>query len=452
MPLAVALLALSAVADRAAALDEVVFAGRGYGHGAGMSQWGAYGMARRGAGHVAILRHFYRGAVLRTSPRAAGSIRVLLADGRSSVPLVAGAGHVLLGADGRRVPLAYGRVHTITPAGPGRLRVRLSGPGVVVEAPARVVVDAAAARREPVRFAGRPYRGVLSIERSGAGIRVLNRVAVEEYLRGVVAAEVPASWPAETLNAQAIAARTVAVRSLNGTAAFDVYADVRSQAYLGVAAEHGATSAAVAATRGQILEYGGEPILALYHSSSGGRTAAAEDALEGLGPYPYLRSVPDPGDVFSPLHRWTERRPARRVAAALGFRGSLSSLLVSVHGGRVREVEAVGAGATTRVTGPALRFALELPSAAFRVVAIRAGVDRAGRLRGRALSGSGSVRRVVLQRVDASGLWRPAGRLAVRAGGAFSGRVSPRPARIRVIVDGVAGSPIPVPGGRTVSR
>ncbi len=80
---------------------------------------------------------------------------------------------------------------------------------------------------------------------------------LERYVRGVVAAEMPSSWPLAALEAQAIASRTYALTDHAGGSRFDVYSDTRSQVYLGHAAETAATNAAVAATAGQIVDLRG---------------------------------------------------------------------------------------------------------------------------------------------------------------------------------------------------
>ena len=107
------------------------------------------------------------------------------------------------------------------------------------------------------------------------GLSVVNVVSLENYLRGVVAREMPSTWKPEALEAQAIAARTYAVATRKAAASpFDLYPDERSQVYGGISAEGSAASAAVDATAGQVVLYQGQPIVTYFSSSSGGRTAA----------------------------------------------------------------------------------------------------------------------------------------------------------------------------------
>lgn len=144
---------------------------------------------------------------------------------------------------------------------------------------------------------GRTYRGRLRLVDSGQSkIQVINVVGIEDYLYGVVGAELSSKAPEErdALLAQAVAARTYAVQSLGKHAleGFDVCATVHCQAYQGVGRESDMAKSAVDMTRGQILVYGGQPISAVYHASSGGATAAAEQvwATRYSG---YLRPVID---------------------------------------------------------------------------------------------------------------------------------------------------------------
>ncbi|MDQ1444366.1 MAG: stage sporulation protein [Acidimicrobiaceae bacterium] len=178
------------------------------------------------------------------------------------------------------------------------------------------------------------FRGALDIVPApGGGVAVVNQVGLEDYVRGL--AEVPATWPAEALKAQAIAARTYALHELAldpqvATAARGVGAQICAtdacQVYAGVAKEvdpDGAASfpnwaAAVADTAGQVVEFQGQPINAKYSSSNGGRSVG--------GGRPYLKPVDDPDDRFSPLHHWRSQLSSTDVAAALGLGGTLDAV------------------------------------------------------------------------------------------------------------------------------
>ncbi|HEX4467768.1 MAG TPA: SpoIID/LytB domain-containing protein, partial [Solirubrobacteraceae bacterium] len=119
---------------------------------------------------------------------------------------------------------------------------------------------------------------------------------LERYVRGVVAAEMPSSWPAAALEAQAVASRTYALTSHAGGSRFDVYSDTRSQVYRGAAAETPQTNAAVSATAGQLVEFEGHPVTTYFFASSGGMTENIENSFLGSEPEPWLVGVEDPYD------------------------------------------------------------------------------------------------------------------------------------------------------------
>lgn len=158
---------------------------------------------------------------------------------------------------------------------------------------------------EPVRFIPsngarvfvgvRPYRGLIEIRRTQSGrLTVVNELGLEEYLYGVLKMEVNPSWPSEALKAQAVAARTLALHSLDRFRAegYDVRATTDSQVYGGINAEDPRTTAAVDVTRGEVAFFAGRPIFAAYHSDSGGFTENSENVWGGR--YAYLKAVPDP--------------------------------------------------------------------------------------------------------------------------------------------------------------
>jgi stage II sporulation protein D len=216
--------------------------------------------------------------------------------------------------------------------------------------------------RWPVRIGDRMYRGAALIRASGASrVSAVNIVELEAYLLGVVPREMgrrPAS-EIEALKAQAVAARTYAIGNLGGRErlGFDFHATVMDQVYGGMADEDSITNRSVAETRGQILTYGGRPILAYYASTCGGRTAAIEDSWPWRAPLPYLRSVSDrvPGtDEYycstSNRFRWTTRWTRAELLAVLGqtLRQHTGGAVTTAQ--RVDAVELVGANASDRAT------------------------------------------------------------------------------------------------------
>jgi len=161
----------------------------------------------------------------------------------------------------------------------------------------------------------RRYRGNLEIRASDQGLLVINELPLEQYLLSVVPGEVPAQWPYEVLKAQAVAARSYALRQIwdGADKAFHVYPTEASQMYLGYDGENPATTRAVEETRGQTLVYAapgtpsrgglpGEPVAAFYHSSSGGYIENAEDVW--LKPVPGIKGKQDPYDVNDNYYNW----------------------------------------------------------------------------------------------------------------------------------------------------
>lgn len=166
----------------------------------------------------------------------------------------------------------------------------------------------------------------------------VKRVPLENYVRGVVAAEVSADWPMAALEAQAVASRTYALTAHAGGKRFDVYADTRSQMYLGRAAETPRSNAAVKATEGQIVTYEGKSAVTYFFASSGGHTESVQEAWPGASPQPWLVGVDDPYDT-GPLHRWT---------LSFSFKTAEKRLKGLVQG-RLRGIEVLRRGVSPRV-------------------------------------------------------------------------------------------------------
>ena len=168
---------------------------------------------------------------------------------------------------------------------------------------------------QPTAIAGLgSYLGQIKLTAASDGIVVANRLALERYLLGL--AEVPPDWPAEALKAQAIAARTYALNTLDrppaGAAAtygFDICASVECQVFSGAEVlqqtDGRRWADAVRATAGQTILYDGRPILARYHSVSGGQTFDNEQIFPSEGPFPYLKGVSSTTEEASPLDRWS---------------------------------------------------------------------------------------------------------------------------------------------------
>jgi stage II sporulation protein D len=212
-------------------------------------------------------------------------------------------------------------------------RVTVDGTGLVVLAPGGAATTPSElieiGSPDPdalVQVNGRPYRGTITALRDRTGVTVVDRVSMETYLAGVVSAEMGrrSLSEQEALRAQAVVSRTYALRNLRRWRAqgFDLYATVADQVYGGAASETPEGRAAVDATRGRILTYGGVPIDAFFYSTCGGRTADGTEVFRAAD-RPYLRSVADVADdgtaycSISPRFRWHEEWTGEALRATL---------------------------------------------------------------------------------------------------------------------------------------
>src|SRR3954470_18608814 len=220
---AAAVVACALVLPAAASAKVWVVKGAGFGHGVGMSQYGAYGYAKHGFKFDQIVTHYYTGTTLGTT--ADKSVRVLLRDSVGSV-----AFHGANAACG--VGIKPAKTYVAKRKGGGV--VMRSKKGRVV---ARCGAVATATGAPTVTVAGKgTYRGSLEVRGSSSGLDAINVLGVEDYVRGVVSRESPSSWPIEALKAQAVAARSFVLSATPRGSTFDVFDDTRSQAYAGVGA------------------------------------------------------------------------------------------------------------------------------------------------------------------------------------------------------------------------
>lgn len=231
------------------------------------------------------------------------------------------------------------------------------------------------------------YRGSLQVLRTAAGaLSVVNVLAMEDYLLGVVPREMPSYWPAEALKAQAVAARTYALYEMSGPRfadeGFDVTADTSSQVYGGLEAEAPGSSAAVQATAGQTLTYGGAVIPAFFFSSSGGATESDVYVMGGQG-HPYLQGVLD-YDQASPNYRWVVSLTSAEVSEKLRQAGHDVGTVTAMTGttvpgvpedryrspstGQYKEYTVTGSSGIATLTTGLLRKAFDLKSRVWEVV------------------------------------------------------------------------------------
>jgi stage II sporulation protein D len=367
------LVAALAAAPAAEAAVRHVVRGAGFGHGIGMSQYGAYGYALEGSTYPGILEHYYTGTSLTQAPSR--PVRVLL---QPNDPYIRVRGAISVDGTDLSSETTY--------------IVRRSGSGVVVRTAAGRRVGSFAA---PVRFDGGPepvrllgpalngissglYRGEIEVIPDGGGLTAINVIDMDSYVRGVVAGEMPSSWPLEALKAQAVAARTYALATRKTTGAFDQYPDTRSQVYRGVSGESVRSDAAVAQTSGSILTYDGVPAVTYYFSTSGGHTENVEYSFIGALSKPWLVGVPDPYDSRSPYHRWRLNASTATLTRALGARGTFRRLEILERGASPRVVRArvVGSRGSTTITGPAIRARLGLRDSWLTIVSVKSSASR----------------------------------------------------------------------------
>lgn len=369
--------------------------GRGYGHGHGMSQWGAYGAAK--VGHLSanqILAFYYPHTTLATvSTRhkirvlltavdapATGYVQVAPATGLS---VRAGASKATVLPTESTAPTKGGPTYAIT-----AWRLQQTGSSVSVRgqwnarwhtttknAGTNVSFSDAAgilAVTEPAGAGATKtirYRGSIAAEVRSGDLEAVDAVPIESYVAAVVPSEMPASWPGASLRAQAVAARTYAWRLIDHPKAswFDLFGDTRDQGYGGVGSQTAPTNAAVHATAGLVaVDSSGDPILAQYSSADGGWTAS--------GGLPYLPAKSDPYDGAIPndAHAWTTTISTAAIGSAYPTVGKVKELLITgrdgrgLWGGRVTAISVVGSQATVQTSGVSFQAAFGLRSYWFR--------------------------------------------------------------------------------------
>ncbi|HUG29084.1 MAG TPA: SpoIID/LytB domain-containing protein [Candidatus Limnocylindria bacterium] len=372
----------------------ITFYGRGYGHGVGLSQYGAHGRALDGQSAAEILAHYYQGTTLGTKTNSQVRVKVLHAFKATSTNPVQ--------VYGRGGTWSIDGVAKVFPAG-ARLRFTPTVSGTTTTW--RVLVTAtdgttlhsasssnsirvrpAAGSSATLQLWSKPsaydrYRGVLRLigKKNGTStVKAINLLDMESYLKGVVPAEVPSTWPVEAVRAQAIAARSYAYYRLHPTTgAFDIYDDTRSQVYRGYLAEKAGATAAINATANVVVRTSGGGIAnTLFHSAGGGATEHNENVFVSstggkvAGVYSYLRGSMDRRadgsafDVASPYDTWKTKTytlaqiQAWFAADSRSNVGTLVALDLQHRGvsGRLISVTLIGAdGATKKVSGDVFR-------------------------------------------------------------------------------------------------
>lgn len=342
--------ALGASAANARAQVSWVVHGHGFGHGVGMSAYGAYGYALHGKGYKWILGHYYRGTSLGTIS-GPNVVRVLLGTSASDVSFSEATSACRTQLEPTRTYEAHrlGNAVVLRSAA-GKPLARCGA--TLRAAGSNGVIDIAGMGR---------YRGALETVVNESGeLNVVNALSVDNYVKGVIPNESPPSWPMAELKAQAVASRSFALTAGVGGDGFDLYSDTRSQVYKGLESEYTTSDEAEEATAGQVLMYEGNIAETLFSACSGGKTESMQNVFGT--PVPYLVGVPDPYDSLCPLHEWTLNFSGPEMTQKLSglLDGALKKVVITKTGYSPRIIEAklYGTGGVTSVTGEQLEVAL----------------------------------------------------------------------------------------------
>jgi stage II sporulation protein D len=347
-----AVLALLALTPAARAGVTWVVKGHGFGHGVGVSQYGAYGYALHGKGYRWILAHYYRGTAI-GQVQGASIVRVLLDVSAGDVGFSRATGACGVALDpGRSYEAHRSGASVVLRTRPGR---RLANCGRRLRAAGHGMIEVAGLGA---------YRGALEVvptESDAGSLNAVNALPLEQYVKGVVPNESPPSWPREELRTQAVESRSFALTGGVGGNGFDLYSDTRSQVYRGLSSETPSTNAAVDATRGEVVTYGGKVAETFFSACSGGHTESVQNVFYGP-PIPYLVGVPDPYDYYCPLHSWKLTFTGPEMSERLGpyLDGRLKKIVVTKRGVSPRIVWAklYGTGGVTKIRGDQLASAL----------------------------------------------------------------------------------------------
>lgn len=303
--------------------------------------------------------------------KQAPDLRVGLASGRASLTITPAGG---------KATVQTGSSKTITLAANTAAAIRWQDGAFLVgreKLRSEVLVIRPAAKAGELSLDGRRYRGALELRHKSGGLTAVNIVPVDDYLRSVVPEEMPVDWPAEAIKAQSVAARSFAFasRGRHASEGYDLCTTTHCQLYTGTAAEKSASNAAIKATRGEVLTYGGKPIEALFHTDSGGMTENSEDVWGSH--VPYLRAAKDTPAKTMPWTKTISRADLERKLAAKGHDiGKARSIALSpltigraakdrTASGRVKTMTVKGTKGTATLSGTTWRSLLGLKSTLF---------------------------------------------------------------------------------------
>ena len=367
--------------------------GHGWGHGRGMSQWGAHGAAAKGLTYQQILKFYYPGTTLTTQSNLSLTVRITTdTDAITEVQALpypgatTGVLRVTSGSNttARDLPTTLGatrwRTSTSMDGTTSTLQYLSStagnttwknydllGTGTPLKAPVTFSSSTGHVRLllgSSSTAYYRDYIGSVTGARYNGTHYSIVRTTMETYLRGVVPAEMPASWEAAAVRAQSVAARTYATnqrasspssrpyQTCDSTACqvFDGYADYTTSGTLKTARTHPSSDAAITGTSGVIVTYGGTVAFTEFSASNGGYSVA--------GSVPYMVAKADPYDGVYPssAHDWTDSVTMATIEAAHPSIGRLSSMRITRDGngdwgGRPDTIQLVGSNGSVTVSG-----------------------------------------------------------------------------------------------------
>jgi stage II sporulation protein D len=351
--------------------------GAGWGHGWGMSQYGAYGAARNGLSWKQILAFYYRGTRLGKMPSGTKIKVWITADNDNSLQVLPASGLAVRDTAGHVYTLPTGARYTswrISRSGAGyRLSYRTSSGSYVTKSTGLTSGTWSFSTRSKIvkvvlpNGSVRAYRGSVALIKRGTGGRTINNVLLEDYVRGVVPTEMPTSWPPNAVRAQAVAARSYAVRlqKFARYSGYDICDTTACQVYGGMGRETSGGNAAVKATAGTIVTYRGVVALAQFAPSNGGHSAR--------GDYPYLAAQRDPCDGVIKSQAWTRTLSAGSISRAWPSVGTAKRLQITSRdgagawGGRVKAIKIIGTSRTATVSGTTFQHMFGMRSSLYAV-------------------------------------------------------------------------------------
>lgn len=369
----------------------ITVTGAGWGHGIGLSQYGAYGAANAGLTYSKILAFYYAKTTL-GSLNSGNTIRIwITADNDNRLNLKPASGLKVVDSAGKSYVLPRGSMYTqwrISRSGTNRvLQYRNASGSWLTKSPglnsARVwYAENPATGYVMVPIPGgttKDLRGRVSLRFSGTGARTVNTLPMESYLRSVVPSEMPTSWSLEAVKSQAVAARSYAARlrsTASASAIYDTCDTSACQVYRGLATRSGTSRTvnedargdeAVQSTANKVVKYGSELALTMYSSSNGGHSAD--------GGKPYLVAKPDPYDGKPRSQLWSVSLSSSKIQAAYPTIGTLKSVDVTGRdgdgpwGGRATSVTIKGSKASISVTGGSFKKTFGLKERLFLITA-----------------------------------------------------------------------------------